>query len=407
MRRFAVLSTRPNWEKIIADENLVYDLDGPDDTDHYWNEHDVYAMKPLEIEDVRAQVEAIHTMCMDAIDYISTGAFGTLGLPPEFFELAKKSWELHKANAGRQMDFYGRFDLILDDTTGNVKLLEYNADTPTGIIEAAVCQMSHYLFHFDGDGRYLQFNRIGDAFIDRWHEILKNMPEKHGRIDNVLHITCVNDEETGEDEANTRLIEHCANMAGWDTRFVYLQDIGYDEENGHFTDHNGEKIRNIFKLYPWEDIALDDFGQAVIDTFDTTNWFEPPWKMFLSTKVLLAALWKLHPGHPNLVPAYFGSPENLTHYVQKPIFGREGDGIAIYNNGKLVGGEPDETPQELLVYQEFIPTPTYPTTTDDTYKPVIGAWVIGGQCVGFGIRETTGPVTDYYCQFTPLVVEQF
>ncbi|PRQ11567.1 glutathionylspermidine synthase family protein [Corynebacterium sp. 13CS0277] len=407
MRRFAVLSNRPNWEQIIADENLVYDLDGPDDTDHYWNEGYVYAMKPLEIEDVRAQIEGLHTLCMDAIDYISTGVFGNLGLTPEYFALAKRSWEEHKAHAGRQMDFYGRFDVILDDTTGNVKLLEYNADTPTGIVEAAVSQMSHYLFHFDGDGRYLQYNRIGDAFIDRWYEILQNMPtDSEGYVDNVLYFACVH-EETGEDEANLRLLQHTAQMAGWDTRFIYLEDVVYNADDNCFEDEEGRRITNIFKLYPWEDIALDEFGQAVINCFDMTHWFEPPWKMFLSTKVLLAALWKLHPGHPNLVPAYFGSPEDLTHYVQKPIFGREGDGVAIIRDGELTGGEPDETPAEKMVYQEYIPTPNQIDEDGVAWNPVIGAWVVGGHCVGFGIRETTGPVTDYYCKFTPLVVEQF
>ena len=60
------------------------------------------------------------------------------------------------------------------------------------------------------------------------------------------------------------------------------------------------------------------------------RWIEPAWKMFLSNKLLLAALWDKYPGHPNLVPTYAGHRGGMRNWVRKPLFGREGDGVEIY-----------------------------------------------------------------------------
>jgi glutathionylspermidine synthase len=47
--------------------------------------------------------------------------------------LVRDSWEK------RETDFLGRFDFLID-RKGNVKLLEYNGDTPTLLIESGRVQ---------------------------------------------------------------------------------------------------------------------------------------------------------------------------------------------------------------------------------------------------------------------------
>ena len=81
MRREEFPVGRPDWENVIIEEGLTYSVDGPHDTDHYWNEYAAYIFSPQEMDSVRAQAEEMHRMCLETVEYIASGAFGTLGLP--------------------------------------------------------------------------------------------------------------------------------------------------------------------------------------------------------------------------------------------------------------------------------------------------------------------------------------
>lgn len=422
MRRFQMFDTRPNWEFIVSEqEHLLYDTDPEDPGYHYWTEDAVYSVSTLELEDIRAQVQEVNRICIDAIEWLASGGMGTMGLPAEFFRLAVASWRKYREGDG-ELDIAGRFDFlpVQDLTTGGtvLKLLEYNADTPTTMVESAVCQTSHFDYHFAGDARYTTVNRIGDAFIDRWHKVLKSRPIVEGRVDNDIWFTCLTDPDNPddlellEDRLNTNLMMHCAEMAGWNARFVPLQDIAFNSERNLFEAPDGTPISTLWKLYPWEDIAVDEFGPAVLDTYEYTDWFEPAWKMLLSNKFLLAALWQLNPHHPNLVPTFIGGPDGLEHFVRKPIFGRQGLGITVVKKDEagvdqLVYGDPESlvnVDDDGCVYQEWITGMNFADNEGDHY-PTIGVWVVENEVVGFAIRDQDQPVLDDCCHFVPMVVD--
>jgi glutathionylspermidine synthase len=151
----------------------------------------------------------------------------------------------------------------------------------------------------------------------------------------------------------------------------------------------------VFKLYPWEWVLSDQFGKSVVRSLPETLWIEPLWKALLSNKALLAVLWEMYPGHPNLLPAYLDQPGLLTEYVRKPRLGREGANISIVAPGMehQTGGVYGE---EGYVYQLFDPLPEF-----DGYRPALGAWVVGDAAAGLGIRETVGLVTDDGAAFVP------
>ena len=165
MRREEFPAHRPGWEQTIDEEGLTYSIDFPGDT-HYWNEYAAYVFTPDEMDSIRAQSEQIHKMCLNAVEYMASGAFGTLGLPEPAFQLAIESWNQ------QDPDFYGRFDFTYSGIPGDpLKLLEYNADTPTGIIEAAICQKTWYQQQrLDAQG-YGHWGEIGEAFTERWRQI--------------------------------------------------------------------------------------------------------------------------------------------------------------------------------------------------------------------------------------------
>jgi glutathionylspermidine synthase len=48
------------------------------------------------------------------------------------------------------------------------------------------------------------------------------------------------------------------------------------------------------------------------------------------------------------------------------------------------------------VYQLFDPLPEF-----DGFRPALGAWIVGDEAAGLGIRETVGLVTDDGAAFVP------
>ena len=141
------------------------------------------------------------------------------------------------------------------------------------------------------------------------------------------------------------------------------------------------------------------------------RWIEPAWKMFLSNKILLAALWDLYPNHPNLLETHVGTRGGLKNWVRKPIFGREGDGIEINapDYDVFVRDEDDDhfinVPESEFVYQDFVAPPVYSGIINRTNLPMLGIWMVNGEAVGMGIRESDRPITDYECRFAPHLVQ--
>ena len=74
-----------------------------------------------------------------------------------------------------------------------------------------------------------------------------------------------------------------------------------------------------------------------------TRWIEPPWKAVLSNKGMLALLWEMFPGHPNLLPAFFEDEPNAkglsSSFVRKPLLSREGANVEIVRHGNVVAAQ--------------------------------------------------------------------
>ena len=193
-----------------------------------------------------------------------------------------------------------------------------------------------------------------------------------------LHFTWSGGDATGEDQMTVGYLQETAAEAGIDTVGLAIEDIGWDDALHRFVDLEEAPMNGVFKLYPWEWMLGDEFGEHVLDTLPATLWLEPLWKTLLSNKALLAVLWELYPGHPNLLPAYLDQPGMLTEYVRKPRLGREGANISIVAPGSEVatGGVYGE---EGYVYQLFDPLPEF-----DGFRPALGAWIVGDDGRGAG-----------------------
>ncbi|MEU5320711.1 glutathionylspermidine synthase family protein [Streptomyces sp. NPDC021056] len=385
---------RPGWQQTVEEQGLIYPLTRyPDDSLRpYWDESAYYVFSLDEVEALEEVVEELHLMCLRAADHIvTTGRFADLGITdPRVADAVAEAWR----RRAELPSAYGRFDLRYDGT-GPAKLLEYNADTPTSLVEAASPQWFWMEERFPGAD---QWNSLHERLIAAWKKQATLLPPG-----SPLYFAYSSADELGEDLMTVAYLQETAEQAGLDTAWISMEEIGWDPLSRRFVDKQLRFIRSCFKLYPWEWLTTDRFADHVLDTLDngggtgSTLWIEPAWKMLLSNKALLAILWELYPGHPNLLPAYLDGPRELADskgYVAKPLLGREGAGVTIH--------EPGSAPllrEEPCCYQELSLLPDF-----DGNRVVLGAWVVEDESAGLGIRESSGPVTDAYARFLPHVI---
>ncbi|MFG2438302.1 glutathionylspermidine synthase family protein [Streptomyces sp. NPDC048508] len=388
------ISPRPGWQQTVEEQGLVYPLTRhPDDSLRpYWDESAHYVFSLPEVEALEEVVEELHGMCLVAAAHIvEQGRFADLGIDdPRVAAAVAESWH----RRAELPSVYGRFDLRYDGT-GPAKLLEYNADTPTSLVEAASPQWFWMEDRFPGAD---QWNSLHERLVAVWKKQGALLPPG-----SPLHFAHSAADELGEDLMTVAYLKETAEQAGLATDWISMEEIGWDSLSGRFVDNRLRFIRSCFKLYPWEWLTADRFADHVLDTLDngggtgSTLWIEPAWKMLLSNKALLAILWELYPGHPNLLPAYLDGPRELARtngYVAKPLLGREGDGVTIH--------EPGADPvvrEEACCYQELAPLPSF-----DGNRVVLGAWVVEDAAAGLGIRESSGLITDEYARFLPHVI---
>lgn len=374
---------RAGWQRTVEEQGLVFGIparaaDGSKRP--YWDESVHYVFGMDEILSLEADVELLHSMCLEAVEnVVLTERYRDFGIPEWVWPHIAESWKRHDPHIN------GRFDLRYDGS-GPAKLLEYNADTPTSLLEASVVQWHWKTEAFPDDD---QWNSIHEKLVDRWVDVRKRLPTTD------LHFSWSSADASGEDHVTTAYLQETAAEAGMDTVGLAIEDIGWDPLLKQFVDLEEVRMNALVKLYPWEWIVEDDFGKQATESLPKMMWIEPLWKMLLSNKALLAVLWEMYPGHPNLLPAFCDQPGFLTEYVKKPKLGREGANMSIVapgfetETGGVYGAEG-------YVYQLFDPLPAF-----DGYRPALGAWIVGDDAAGLGIRETAGLVTDDGAAFVP------
>jgi glutathionylspermidine synthase len=366
-------SPRPDWQRRVEEAGLLWhSAEQP-----YWNESAFYEFTTEDVEVLESATNDLAELALEAAQHIiDAKLYGRLGIPEHAIALIESSWKSEPPS------LYGRFDLAYDGVHPP-KLLEYNADTPTSLLEAASAQW-HWLE--DSFPRCDQFNSIHERLIARWKELTPYLPGR--RID-----FCSMDDL--EDGMTVTYLMDTAQQAGLAAAVFPIDEIGWD--GNAFVGPLGRPLEAVFKLYPWEWMVHEDFGRHLGEA--RTIWIEPEWKMLLSNKGILPVLWELYPDHPNLLRASFDTPGGLASWVRKPLLGREGSNITLHHAGADIRTEGDYG-AEGFVYQEMAPL-----TCFDGLYPVIGSWVIGhedGQAAcGVGIRESETPIITNRSQFVP------
>jgi len=381
MRRLGC-NPRVDWKAAVESVGLTFHTHLQGETPQpYWCESAYYEFTAAEVDRLEKAIRDLHYLLIDVAEQVvARGLWERLAIPEHAVPMIERSWQAD------DFSLYGRFDLAFIPG-GEPKLLEYNADTPTSLVEASVAQWHWLQAKQPGMD---QFNSIHERLIDAWKRYGSLYPSLR-----LIDFTSVS--ENLEDEQTISYLVDTAQQAGFRTRWTEIGEIGYDNDRQCFVPGGGpdaEPIVACFKLYPWEWLFREEFGQFITEA--PTFWIEPPWKALLSNKAILALAWEQHQGHPNLLPCFF-EPEPLGgSFVKKPKLSREGANITIQRKGDLPTSTGGDYGQDGYVYQALADLPVF-----DGIRPVVGGWVVDHEPAGMGIREADGLITDNFSRFVP------
>jgi glutathionylspermidine synthase len=375
MKRIAS-TPRPDWQAAVESRGLKWHTGQTP----YWSEDAHYEFTTAQIDVIERATNELHERCLEAVQHvIDERRYDELRIPAHAVPLIEASWNAEPPSV------YGRFDLAYDGSSPP-KMLEYNADTPTSLLEASVIQWDWLQSLYAGAD---QFNSLHEKLVAYWRSVHDDLPSS-GPLGPIVHFASMNDLEDGMTAA---YLAETAAQAGLQVKLLAMEDIGWDPRARELCDREDVAIGTLFKLYPWEWLIHEPFAENL--RVAPTQLIEPPWKMVLSNKGILPILWELFPGHGNLLPAYLDEPHGMFEYVKKPLLSREGANVTVHTMKEHVEST-GEYGAEGFVFQELAPIPDF-----DGKRPVIGSWMIGQEAGGMGIRESDGWVTGNTSRFVP------
>ncbi|WP_214848319.1 glutathionylspermidine synthase family protein [Exiguobacterium sp. s193] len=299
----------------------------------------------------------------------------------------------------RPLSIISRFDFIVTDE--RISVMEWNADTPTFIKESfdvndRVAKKRHWMPVNAGESAELgrSIRRAIEAATHRTGERPHIVFTSHG--DNI------------EDRLTTEYLQGFVDGAS----YCPLDELEIRAEDGLYDQH-GKRIDILYRqTFPVEMALLDrdeeghDLGVLLLQLVEQglLEIINPPAAFLMQAKSVLAVIWTLHEtGHPYLtardhqiiaryfLPTYLEPDvflERRCRFVEKPIFGREGDTVTIYQgDGKvLLSNEQRSFSEQASVYQEYRALPTYELRDGAEVAYMYGVFVLGGRASAIGVR---------------------
>lgn len=294
---------------------------------------------------------------------------------------------------------YARFDFSVS-LNGEIKLLELNADTPTGYVEAA--SATPWLCEAHG-GVWSPNAQMAGRVREAW---AAERPEAAACIHYGRHL-----EDSGT-------IEMLARHSGLPVRFIDCLDLSVD--NGVVKDKENQPVRRMFALYPKEWMGVDDGGGALAYAIENSEieLFNPLHAIILQSKGLQAVIWGLHEMNAPLFTAKehaaierymlptYNSNVFTGNYVAKSMFGREGGSVRMFNDeGSMdVQDEDGFDTSELfhMVYQKRAELPKLSFHIGEHHL-LTGMFVINGEPCGL-LGRAGGIITGNTSHFVAMGV---
>ncbi|MBM7568603.1 glutathionylspermidine synthase family protein [Paenibacillus sacheonensis] len=292
---------------------------------------------------------------------------------------------------------YARFDYAIS-ADGKIKMLELNADTPTGYVEASIA--TPWLCERAG--------------IETVNDTMKERVASAWSIERPDTAACV---AYGSHLEDSGTIEALVKHSGLRMNCVDCLDLWVD--NGLLKNGEDQPIHRMFALYPKEWMAHDDGGEALAYAIEQGNLqlFNGMHSILLQSKGLQAAAWGLYElgllfdaeerdaiGR-YMLPTY-NKPVFEGGFVSKSMFGREGGSVKMFDeSGQLEVEDRDGFDTSELfpvVYQKRADLARIETAGGE-FHLLVGMFVIDGKPCGL-LGRAGGPITGNASHFIPIGV---
>ncbi len=341
----------------------------------------------------------LYELFVDAGEYVlRKDLLGTMGIPANLHALIRHTWE-----DDRNLHLFGRFDFAGGTDGLPIKLIEFNADTPTSLPETAIIQWGQ--LRANGIPEEQQFNFVYDALIANFKRLRELNPDREPAI---LFSTL---RDAPEDDHNVQLLEMAAREAGFETAFRYVDEVIFSAYNGIFASEgqgNTTQFPYWFKLIPWEYIALDEPDLMETITKIVVNGhamvLNPAYTMLFQSKAILAYLWDRNPQEPALLECSLQEPIGRSHYpfVEKVVLGREGANVAIFDaEGLPETVRSGEYEDQIKVYQALAQL-----ARDEQGQYYQAGVFFAYEACGLGFRRSPSRIIDNAAQFVGHLVGQ-
>ncbi|KZS47918.1 glutathionylspermidine synthase family protein [Paenibacillus glucanolyticus] len=320
--------------------------------------------------------------------------YSLIGIPPILWQMLDECPLPEEGLISR----YARFDFAIAHD-GSIKLLELNADTPTGYVEASIA--TPWLCR--------------QAGIFSPNEGMQELVAAAWGVERPDTAACI---AYGEHKEDSGTIEALVRHSGLDIQLVDCLDLWVDE--GMLKDGAGREIHRMFALYPKEWMSVDDGGDALAYAIETgrLQLFNSPHSILLQSKGLLAAMWGMYElgllYEENereailkyMLPTY-NKPVFSGHFVSKSMFGREGGSVKLYDQaGQLEVEDQDGYDTSVMfptVYQRRADLARV-ETAEGAFHLLTGLFVLNGTPCGL-LGRAGGLITGNSSHFIAMGVK--
>ena len=357
--------------------------------------------------EIKRATNELHALFMHATNYVlqRDELLETFNIPEALWPRISQSWD----NRRNQM-ITGRFDFSLSER--GLKVFEYNCDSASCHMECGKVQQI-WAEHFGCDDGHSTGQDLHSDLVDAW--------AKSG-VSGLLHIMQDGDpEEVYHALYMKAAIEH----AGIRCKIVTgLSGLAWDAD-GNVVDADGERVEQVWKTWAWE-TALDEIRDQIDDDAENLRLhrlidrrtvsprlvdvllrpevmvYEPLWTLIPSNKAILPVLSTMFPRNRYILNTQTVLTDELkkTGYVAKPIVGRSGANISIYDsNSRLVEETAGRFDDRDQVYQELFPLPVL-----DGRSVQICTFTVDGAFSGGTVRADASPIITTNSDIFPLRV---
>lgn len=376
-------SPRNDWQKNhealrFGTHSLAPKPDNWDES-RSWSEYLCVEITQRQADILHSATQRIHDMCMETVEgMIKSGDYpALLGLNEPTIRLIERSWRRGDPSIS------GRFDLSFDGQSAP-KLIEYNADNPGLLMEAAVLQSQ---WSYDKGG-LPQYNGVYAGLVDAWTNAKSNIPS------GVLYMTTNFDVADAVQVLNVHVMA-ASNDAGIPSIGIDIRDIAWDNTKRKFYNpHDNAEIDTILKVNDWSGMVEDGYGVHLTAPDEPLRVIEPAYRMLISNKAFLVVLAEKYPNHENLLPASFSARDFAnSKTVKKPIWGSNGEGVKILPYGPSLASD---TMSLTDVYQLYAPLPQ-----QNGHSILTQTWVTGGKATGVGFSIERSEMVSSQSRFAP------